>query len=236
MLTCYIDESGTDSNSAIAVVGGLVLDQSQFFWIDVEWRKCLAKHRIPWPLHMKEFGPHGKLKDVNSEQRRSLFTDINKIISDNKTFSIASVLTAEQYRATFAGISDFSMYGACFTTLVMLNGSQARREGYQDDIAYLLDTGNPFKHQILNAHAVMLSRRADFPLNVGTLGFDSDDELSALQAADVVSWSVRRKLASELRSGFEPLTGIFDKKHLEVPYSLEWMLDVAKTIRAKMEP
>ena len=94
-----------------------MLDKSQFFWLDVAWRKCLDRHHIPWPLHMKEFGPHGNLKDVNSEERRALFTDITKLIRDNKTFSVASTLSADRYRTVFAGIPNLSMYQACFITL-----------------------------------------------------------------------------------------------------------------------
>jgi hypothetical protein len=185
---------------------------------------------------MKEFGQHGTLKDVNYEGRRALFTDITRIINDNKTFSVASTLTSEQFREAFVGIDDLSMYGACFTNLAMLNGVRAQKEGYRENIAYLLDTGNRYKHQILEAHAVLCKKKDESPLNVGTLGFDSDDALSGLQAADVVSWSVRRRLASELKSGFEPLADLFDRKHIEVPYKQEWMTDVARTIHAKMEP
>jgi hypothetical protein len=235
VLTCYIDESGTDSNSTIAVVGGLVLTKSQFFWLDVEWRKCLAEHNIPWPLHMKEFGQHGTLKDMDSEARRALFSDVVALIRDNKSFSAASVLTADEYRTKFDGIGDLSMYGACFTNLVVMNSVQAQLEGYTQDIAYLLDIGNPFSPQVLNARSVMLTRKDELTLNVGTVGFDSDDNLSALQAADVIAWSVRRKLASELKSGFEPLAGIFDNRHLEVPYKPEWMDTVAQTVRSKMK-
>lgn len=236
LLTCYLDESGTDNNSTVAVVGGLVLTKSQFFWLDAEWRKCLAKHDIPWPLHMKEFGLHGKLKDLDSETRRALFADVASLIRDNKSFSVASVLSADTYRSVFSGIDELSMYGACFTNLVMMNTKQAEIEEYGPDIAYLLDSGNPFGPQILSAHAVMLARKKDLTLNIGTVGFDSDDEFSALQAADVVAWSVRRKLAAELKSGFEPLADIFEDRHLEVPYKPEWMETVAQTIRTKMKP
>jgi len=235
LLTCYIDESGTDSNSSIAVVGGIVLDPPQFFWLDIEWRKCLDKHHIPSPLHMREFGLCGKFKDLRSEERRALFTDISRIINDCKTFSIASVLSAEQYRIIFAGLSEFSMYGACFTNLVMLNGIHARREMYPHNIGYLLDSGNQYKHDVLEAHAIMLRRMDEIPLNVGDLAFDSDEVVSALQAADVVSWSVRRQGASKLKSGFEPLAGLFHENHLQVPYKQEWMEAVANTIRAKVE-
>jgi len=229
--TCYIDESGTDSSSAVAVVGGVMLNQQQFFWLDVEWRKCLCRHHIPWPLHMREFGPRGKLKDLRSEERRALFTDAVKVINETKGFSVVSTLNSDQYRTVFKGISSMSMYAACFANLAMLNGLSAQMSDYQRNIAYVLDEGNDYKHEILEAYPLL--RNAD--LRVGSLTFESDNGLSALQVADVVSWATRRKQASELRSGFEPLTDLFDDKHSEVPYEPEWMLEVAEKLRAKMQ-
>ena len=77
VLTCYLDKSGTDNSSEVAVVGGLILDMSQFRRLDKEWHNILNLHNIPWPLHMKEFGLHGKLKDMRSEARRSFFSDLS---------------------------------------------------------------------------------------------------------------------------------------------------------------
>lgn len=228
--TCYIDESGTDSNSAVAVVGGVMLNQEQFFWLDVEWRKCLSKHHVPWPLHMRDFGPRGKLKDFRSEERRALFTDAVKVINNNKGFSVVSTLNSNQYRAAFNGISDMSMYAACFANLAMLNGLSAK-SGYAGNIAYVLDEGNNYKHEILEAYPLL--RNAD--LRVGSLTFESDNMLCVLQVADVVSWATRRKQAAELKSGFEPLADLFDSNHSEVPYEQEWMLGVAEKLRAKMQ-
>jgi hypothetical protein len=54
-LAFYADESGTDSNSPIAVVGGLLLRPRDFFWLDVEWKRVQSKHGIKDPIHMREF-------------------------------------------------------------------------------------------------------------------------------------------------------------------------------------
>lgn len=183
---------------------------------------------------MKEFGPTGKYKDVRSEGRRALFSDIARVINDSKAssgFTTVATLDSAQYRDAFNGITEFSVYGACFNTIVMMHGVIAEMEGYADPIAYVLDEGNEFKHDILEAHAFMRNNER----NVGTLAFDSDNRLAALQAADVVAWAARRRLASELKSGFEPLAAIFENgRHVEVPYKREWMIAVAGGLRAQM--
>jgi hypothetical protein len=229
--TCYIDESGTDGDSPVAVVGGVVLTKSQFCWLDVAWRKCLSEHHMTWPLHMREFGPRGKLKDVRSEERRALFADAVKIINDNKSFSVVSTLNSAMYRAAFDKISNLSMYGACFANLTMLNGESAQKSGYNDDLAYVLDDNNNYKHQIVEAYPLL--RKSN--LKAGSLTFDSDEILAALQVADVVSWSTRRKQTIGLNSGFEPLADLFNDEHFEVPYEPEWMAEVAKKLLSRME-
>jgi len=114
MTGCYIDESGTDSDLPVAVVAGLLLDGKGFFWLGQEWEKTLAQHHIPGPIHMREFGPHGRFNDLTHDARRALFADLVEAINDNKLMSVAGTLTAAQYRQTFKGISKLSMYAACF--------------------------------------------------------------------------------------------------------------------------
>jgi hypothetical protein len=234
VFTCYLDESGTDQNdSQVAVLGGLLLKMSQSYWLGDELRKCLSKHNIPWPLHMYEFGRHGKLRDVRSEGRRALFSDLVRVINDNKTYSVASTLSSEKYKQAFNGLTDLSMYAASFTQVAMMNGVGSRYGGSKEPIRYLLDDDNRYKPQVVEGHAVLLASEEQHPLNIGSLEFDSDDNVAALQAADVVAWAVRRKIASALKSGFEPLEGLFDVKHIDVEYNEEWMTGVANTIRAK---
>jgi hypothetical protein len=234
LFTCYLDESGTDSNSQIAVLGGLILNMSQFFWLDVEWRKHLDFHRIPWPLHMKEFGEHGKLKHITASGRSTLFADLVRTINDNKSMSVASTLNTEQYRRVFDGVNKLSMYGASFMQLAILNGIGAEQGGFKGRIAYVLDTGNHLRPEVAVAHSV--ANEGERPLNAGMVTFDSDDNVCALQAADVISWSVRRRMASKLKSGFEPLADLFDEKHIELEYKDNWMADVADMHRIKRGP
>jgi hypothetical protein len=66
VVECYLDESGTDGQSPTAVVGGLLLRRKERFYLRQEWAKTLAKHGVTPPIHMREFGPHGRFKDLPS--------------------------------------------------------------------------------------------------------------------------------------------------------------------------
>jgi hypothetical protein len=182
---------------------------------------------------MMEFGNHGTLAGLRSVGRRALFSDLARIINDNKLYSVASSLSSEKYNVAFDGLTELSMYGASFIQVAMINGTGMRLGGSKEPIRYRLDDGNSYAAQIVEGHVFLTENEREHPLNMGDLHFDSDDNSAALQAADVVAWSVRRKLASTLKSGFEPLEELFNGEHVEIEYREDWMNGVANTIRAK---
>jgi hypothetical protein len=233
IFTCYLDESGTDNNCDVAVVGGLIFDVGQLFWLGLELPRVLSRHKIIPPLHMCEFGKGQKLGHLNSESRRALFEDVVRVINDNKTMSIASTLSSEDYHRAFDEITELSMYGASFLQVAMLNDTAMKQGGFKGSIKYLLDAGNPYRSDVEEAEKLLSGCQGDDRFNLVNVGFESDDDNFALQAADVVSWSVRRRLSSGLKSGFEPLEGILAYRHEELAYKEEWMVGVAERIRAK---
>jgi Protein of unknown function (DUF3800) len=225
---CYIDESGTDSNLPIAVVAGLLLDGKGFFWLGQEWDKILERHKITGPIHMREFGPDGRFKDLSHDDRRTLFGDLVKAINEHKLMSTAGTLTSDLYRQTFRGVTKLSMYAACFCNVAMVCGIGLEKRGqHRWPLAFTLDKGNNYKAQIIESKPVIMKT---FP-RVSRICFDSDDNVVALQAADVLSWAVRRDLSGTFAHGFEPLKDLFDLQHLNVEYKEEWMKGVAEKIK-----
>ena len=134
MVICYLDESGTDNNCETVVVGGVVLEMWQCFWLDIEWRKTLEAHNVPWPVHMKDFGRHGRLRRSKTKERRAFFRDLVRVLNDHKGMSIACRFASEQYRRTFENVSLFSMYGGAFLNVAMTNSHGAARSGYRDQV------------------------------------------------------------------------------------------------------
>lgn len=230
MTGCYIDESGTDRSLPIAVVAGLVLDDPGYFWLDVEWSKILRRYGIVDPIHMREFTPNGVFRALNHDTRRALFTDLVSAINEHKLMSLGATLTADQYRRHFDGLTKFSMYGACFSNFVMLSGEGLEAYGrHRWPLSYFLDDGNNYKAQIIEGKPALLKA---FP-RIAVIDFLSDSNVNALQAADVVSWAVRRHLSGEsFRHGLEPVKNLFSEYHLVFDYKEEWMREVAAKIRA----
>ena len=227
-----MDESGTDSSSAVAVVAGVVVNMKYSYWLQQDWLACLARHSIASPFHMRECGKD-RLRKLYGNTLKRVLSELVPIANEHKMLSVASTLTSDDYRRSFDGTTELSMYGASFAQVVMINGVKSLQDGYTDKIRYVLDEGNIYRPQVEQAHDFLMSMEHRSPLNLGDLRFESDTEYCALQAADLVSWSVRRKLTTKLKEEHAPLEELFDSRHVQVNYEREWMDGVACNLRER---
>jgi hypothetical protein len=128
-VTCYIDESGgTDSNNQIGVVAGLVLNKSGFLSFDHYWTDLLFRYKIEPPLHMNEFGKHGRLGYFKYQERAALFTEVAEIINYHKIVSIAAVLNKNQFETCMHEDvrNKMGFYGFCFVLCVQINHAKKK--------------------------------------------------------------------------------------------------------------
>src|SRR5205085_1813100 len=148
VVTLYLDESATDDASPVAVVGGVLLNQSGLQALEFDWAKMLAKYSIAAPLHIKDFRrPRGRLADVSVATKLALFTDVVEIINRCKIYSIAGTLTTAGYRAYFDERfrkQGMSLYGQCFIVCAEINHQLTKGNNYQKRIPILMDQGNQF--------------------------------------------------------------------------------------------
>ena len=114
--------------------------------------------------------------------------------------------------------------------VAMFCGIAAEKHRFDSPISFSLDDGNTHKEDVCKAHEYLVNSGE----RIGRLCFGSDENDCWLQAADVVSWCVRRKLANlGFPNGFEPLEGLFDKHHAEIRYAETWMTSVADGLQEK---
>ena len=78
----YMDESGTRDTSK-AVVGGILINYSDFLGFESAWDKMLVEHGIVAPLHMKEFGKHRRFGSMSERCRRELFYEVAGVVRQN---------------------------------------------------------------------------------------------------------------------------------------------------------
>ena len=217
-LTSYLDDSGSDENSPIAVIGGPVFSRIHFKNFCVRWREMLDEHHIPEPPHMTDFvQPHGKHSGMLRELKIALFNDVVRVIHGDYQFSVSvaipqvdfkTVIPDEEVRKCVAGPSALA-----FFSTVLINREMAIKHGLYK-IAYLVDCGSRFySEQLIDAHAAVVKAemsKDDKP--TGGLNFDTDDNVPALQAADVIAWSARRNEVGKLIEEFEPLSKLIQSK------------------------
>ncbi len=228
-LTAYFDDSGSDDLSPVTTIGGPVMSKDAFIDFGVAWEKLLDHYRIPQPLHMTDFvRPHGKHVGIYHELKLSLFGEIAELINGHKLYSVSVAVGQDDFNS---GLSDevrkhlIGPYGMAFFCSILAN--QSVSEGSliyaAERIAYLLDSGFPFSEQLVGVHAsiIRVRRASKKSCFVGSLAFDSDDHVPALQAADVVAWSARRKALGALTDEFAPLGTILLKRlhhiHVQLP-------------------
>lgn len=240
---CYLDESSVNRGAAspVAVVAGLLLQQPDFFWIDVAWKRVIDQH-LPGKsfIHMKDFGRDGDLADLSTEKRRDLFRGLTRVILRHKLISIAGKLTHSDFEHHFSFLSrseNRSIHGMCFLLTAVVMTKWADVHGYPYGIPFLLDEGCPDSKDIDATHDFMVSKfTEEYPNHhFGSLAWGDDEKIVALQAADVVAWSTRRRAANDpFTNGFEPLLDLFDGPHEEHNFEGEWMAEVASKLRSTL--
>jgi hypothetical protein len=232
----YLDESGGDDpGTPHAVVGGVLINYSYFLHFEEEWDRMLETHGFTPPIHMKEFGPHGRFADISPCCRRELFLEIVELINSHKIASIAATLSNEEYKANIDEKvrDEFSVYGMCFILSVVMNHKLAVHKSYGERIPFILDTGNPHKGHVVSAHAAMIEWQKESFLHVGGLHFEDDKDFGILQAADVVAWGVRRRTTGKpFGYAFEPIRDILNKQegHGEADWKAEWLKEMSEGV------
>jgi|SRR5665213_229672 len=217
IFTCYMDDSGTDNQTAIALIGGSVFDRVGFLRLDTRWKKMLVEHRIE-SLHMQDFvRPYGKHVGMFKEMKIALFRQAVKIVTQLRQYSISVAVDSSEHKDCFPEDvrKVLGSYAIAFNMAAQLNGRICDDNRCPDQIAYMLDAGNSQSQQIMIGHTLLVLREkaAGGPYRTGTLTFQPDDQNAALQAADMVAWTARRNFSGEdLRDEFEPLLRLFQKR------------------------
>lgn len=210
-LTCYLDDSGSDDNSPITVIGGTALTRLNFKAFSERWRKALRYHRITQPLHLTDFKkPYGIHSGMAREMQIALFDDVTKLILDHYTFSLSiSVVQSDfirlipdgEVRKHVATPITFAFFAA-----IVVNRAMAKNHNLQR-IAYLADEGSRlYTDQFVDAHgAAVKAEMGKQPHYTGALTFAKDDNVPALQAADVIAGIARMDQGGIVPEGLEPL-------------------------------
>jgi hypothetical protein len=220
-VVCFLHESATDANDTdFAVLGGLVINRKDLPEFDAAWAAMLAQHQLP-SLHMIDLGPSGPYPHVVGDACRAMLADAVKAINKCRIFSFGASWDNRAHEVLFSANLRkrlFSVYSMIFMMAVEINRGSAAGQHYEGVIDYVLDDGNRFKRHVGQMHKSIRALPALADRRVGSLKFDSDSRVFALQAADVIAWATRREFSGEGLSGVhEPLKTLFDQFYVHSP-------------------
>ena len=219
-LTSYLDDSGSDDGSPLVTIGGPAMSRIPFKQFSKRWVNLLAKYRVEPPLHMSDFSV-GKYAGWYPEMKRALFLDASALINQHKLYSISIAISQQDFKSELSAEVRKSLIGpyafAFFTAIGIHQALSEQMKTGPLRVAYLVDTGFGQQDQLVEAHSVVvaLEKVTGEVRHTGALTFDSDDNVPALQAADVISWaSRRRQLLGALPEGFEPLNEVLNEDRI----------------------
>jgi hypothetical protein len=240
VVTCYLDESGTDEQSSQAVVAGLIMHRDQFLLYDALWEDMLLRHNITPPLHMKEFGKHGRHGHLTYDKKFELFTDVANFINVHKVVSVGATLNHKQYINLIHDKMKrhIGLYGVCFMLCAHVCFAEAWTNNYTGDLAFVMEAGNQHAEHVRQAHQGMMEmkNKTAIWINTGTLTFAPKD-LSVLQAADVIAWGVNRRSGTKgLGKGFQPIAKIFNNMHIQLPWPDEVLKEWSDSVMERRAP
>jgi hypothetical protein len=222
-LTSDLDDSGTHDQSPLVVIGGPVFSRIEHKEFSKRWAKMHSDRKIVPPLHMTDFVGMGKYAGWYPEIKRELFQAASKIINDHRFYSVAVAVSRDDFEARLSqevrkgliGPYAFAFFTAVLSNLTAIEHSKL----FEGRISYLVDLGSPLPEQLREAHELIVNAQKGTrgESRIGTLALDTDTNVPALQAADVIAWSVRRKqIDGCLPEGFEPINSVIDQEGLHV--------------------
>lgn len=235
-VTTFLDESATDDNAPVAVVGGLILSPFGAQALVEEWGDLLIRHRIGPPLHIKEFWPGARFGHLTHDQRRDLFSEVVSLINKRKVYSHAASITTPLYKKHFDKPfrkKGMSLYAACFLICALQIHMAAEQKRYSGRVGIVMDAGNQHADQVRGAHKHLVTDPEWADFKIGSLSFDDDRVVTPLQAADVIAWAARVQVQSgAFTKGYEPLAELLDESHLQHEFPENAMEEIAKRIEA----
>ncbi len=222
-VVCFLDESATDAeDSDHAVLAGIVMNRSDLLEFEAAWAAILARHGAESGIHMKTLSPKGPHPHLVGDACAAMLTDAVQVINRCRIFTFGTSWDNRKHEALFSNQMRrkyLSVYGLAFMMAVEINRATAARQGYTASIDYVLDDGNRFKHHIVQMHNSIRTLPELAQFSVGSLRFEDDAAVPALQAADIIAWATRRRKAGlDLKGVHEPLSRLFDDFYADSPY------------------
>ncbi|MGB8681754.1 MAG: DUF3800 domain-containing protein [Candidatus Binatus sp.] len=215
-LRAYLDESGTDANSRVLVVGGYLAPADDWNVLEARWLDVLKTRNAPYyhATDAEAMMPGGPYEGWSVEQARELTDSLVSVIEPIHALKAVAVHVATEHwleateiikpYLTEKEVKKFpkQLYNIPFQILAkscidaMLDFLRSDLPTHET-VAFIFED-NDFKHATLRARDDV-KRTHIHRARIGSIGFEGKQKFAGLQAADLLVWSYRR--VTELRRG-----------------------------------
>lgn len=207
MLTGYYDAAGSQGDSGMLTVVGVVSTEAKWLRFENEWNSALRQFGVPY-LHMKEFnpsvGPYGGWKnkpDVRAAFLRALIgitkRGVLKIFSSS--IRVSGYVAANKTHCldeTFGGAYGFAT-AAC---IVQVSIWRARRYSHCR-LLNVVERGDAGQGQFLSSICATTWRAIGKVIPLSKVDMETHDWFAPFQPADFIAWELRREKIANLGSG-----------------------------------
>lgn len=217
MLVAYFDESGTHGEEAeVTTVAGFIGDTIEWNRLEPLWKKRLGTISS---FHATDCqAKDGEFISFDTDQSRSLFVDLAKIIADRRLIAVAGSVYKDDwnYAATPAMKKHFTSRFHQSLILAFLWTLKIVGENAPDEcVAFVLARHDEYNDFAEALHSALSGNR-----NLGSLTFCDPQHLAPLQAADLYAFETYRELlrqSKEERGLIEPKREAYRIIHAALP-------------------
>ena len=239
MLTAYIDDSGTDANSPIAVAAGFVTDIPRWERFNREWRALLSADQIlDKGFHMKDFMARprrGVFAGWEDDRCDVLYNALIRTIDDTILMGFSAAVKKADYDAKVKGKLRRKLgghYRFCAATCVWQIQKWLRSQEVfvAEPISYVFGRGTLGNNKVSDLFRDLLKFneiRRDFGIHAMPQ-FESAVSTYPLQSADIIAW----KSTKHLRQ-FDPDTSFMPELR---PEKVKWCRFFPKAALVKYVP
>jgi hypothetical protein len=207
MFVAYFDESGTQRDSPIVVVGGFLAPDKQWSRLQAEWTKVLQQEKISF-FHATDWeNRQGQFKGWDNDRRIGVYKKLVGIIQRRITIPVlAAVRTADYKEAKlWEAVVEMwpkSPYGFCAFVCMRIIGHWAEEVRHNDPIAYVFEDGAAHKADLTTSHTSIFAddenRRL---LKFISLTYADKKQFAPLQAADALAYEGYKDMRNQTVEG-----------------------------------
>lgn len=193
MLQCYVDESG-NNQGPVMVMAGVIAPPAAWARFSVDWQECLDMRPRMKALHMAE------MTQSWGHETQARIARFRKILCDHVKGSIVISIPLEDYRDVFGAQKPWSNpYLFMFFALIRAYKNSHKKIGLGKRVEFIFDEQMGAMSRVTEAWEFFRNhapRMLDF---VGFMpAFKNDEMVLPLQGADLLSWWIRRQIASDM--------------------------------------